>query len=45
MLPFHQLLFIPVEMTEKDACYCCRVLLKQGKNINKNRTQKNGKGN
>lgn len=27
--PFHKLFFIPVEVTEKDACYCCRILEKQ----------------
>lgn len=25
-LPFHKLFFIPVEVAEKDACYCCRIL-------------------
>lgn len=29
LLPFHKLFFIPVEMTEKDARYCCWILRKQ----------------
>lgn len=29
-LPFHKLFFIPVEVAEENACYCCRVL--EGKN-------------
>lgn len=28
-LPFHELFFIPVEVTEKNACYCCRILKEQ----------------
>lgn len=28
-LPFHKLFFIPVEVTEKDAGYCYRILEKQ----------------
>lgn len=29
LLPFHELFFIPVEVTEKNACYCCRILKEQ----------------